>query len=243
MPKSLSYPRASLDRCLELAAAIHELGGESTLAAAAERLGLHVGGSFHAVVSSAVRYGFVSVRRGRLRTAPAYRAYRLAYDATEREQTLADALANVPLFKTLLERYAGRPMPAAHLDRLLVREHSVAERSAERVARYFLEAARSAGLLHGGVLRGRDAPHPASADIATLGGGPVAPRAATEPMFVPPRVGEPSVANTPDARRRVFTVHVAGPGLESRIEVADASDLELVRALVARLERACLDRP
>lgn len=233
MPRTVDYPRASLGRCLELAAAVHELGGECSLAVAAERLGARPGGAFHAVVSAAGRYGLVSVRKGRLRAEPAFRTYRLAYDDAERERTLASALAAVPLFRQLLDRFGGKTFPEGRLDRVLVREYAVPEHSAERVARYFLDGARAAGLLSGGQLRAARIDVPMGDESSTRTG-----RAA--------RTSEPSTrlaesANV-DAERDTFRVHVTGPGLDSRVELTNATDLELVRALFGRLERALRDR-
>lgn len=226
MPKAVDYPRAGLDRCLELARAVHELGGDCTLAAAAQRLGARPGGTFHAIVSAAGRYGFVTARRGRLRTEAAFRAYRLAYDAAERERALAGALGNVPLFRRLLERFAGRPLPEGHLDRMLVREYAVAEASGERVAGYFRDAVRAAGLLNGGVLAAHAAPG---------GDGPARPARGTPPPAV-------NADAAPAASRESFRVQVSGPGVESYLEIADAADVELLRALFAKLERAIRDR-
>lgn len=229
MPRTLDYPRASLERCLELAAAVHDLGDDCTLSAAAERIGARPGGAFHAIVSAAGRYGLLVVRRGRLRTDPVYRTLRLAYDAAERERAIASALANVPLFRELLERFDGAQIPQGHLDRVLVREYRVPERSAERIAGYFLEGARAAGLLAGGRLRAIDRSGGAREDAR-----PDAPRAVA-PQDAP--ASRDSV-ETPAMRAVGYRVHVAGPGLDSRVDVTGADDLDLVRALVAKLERA-----
>lgn len=230
--RTVEYPRASLERCLELASAVQALGGDCGLAAAADRLGARPGGAFHAVVSAAGRYGFVSVRKGRLRTEPAYRAYRRAYDAGEQEQVLAGALANVPLFRRLLERFGGRALPEARLDRLLVREYGVPEHSAERVAGYFLDAVRAAGLLHAGTLQ----PARTSGARAAETSGAREPRALGErDATAPPTPHSPSSSDT-------FRVHVQGPGVDSLVEVSNPEDLELVAALLAKLERALRER-
>lgn len=215
MPRIADHPRASIERTLELAAAVEELGGECTLEAAADRLGASPGGSFGALVSTAVKYGWISIRRGRLRAEPRYRAYRLAYDEAERRAALVDAMRDVPLFQRLLERFGGRTLPEDRLARLLIREFDVPEPAAGRVADWFVEAAVAAGLLAGGQLR------------STPTGAPEVSRGAAHP------------APEPDAKRSAgYSVRVSGPDLDSTVQIAELADLELARSLLAKVERA-----
>jgi hypothetical protein len=215
VPRIADHPRASLERTLELAAAVEELGGECSLAAAADRLGARPGGTFGALVSTAAKYGWIAIRRGRLRTEPRYRAYRLAYDEAERRATLTAALRDVPLFLRLLDRFGGRTLPEDRLARLLVREFEVPEANAGRVAAWFVEAAVAAGLLAGGQLRSSP-----TGDAETRRPAPGARAAAA---------GEP---------RGGYTVRIVGPDLDSTVEISETADLELARSLLAKVERA-----
>lgn len=215
MPRIADHPRASVGRTLELAAAVEELGGECTLEAAADRLGASPGGAFGALASTAAKYGWVAIRRGRLRTEPRYRAYRLAYDEAERRATLVDAMRDVPLFQRLLARFGGRTLPEDRLARLLVREFHVPESAADRVAGWFVEAAVAAGLLAGGQLRSTPTGAPEASPAPTRSpAGPEAPRG----------VG--------------YSVRVSGPDVDSTVEITELADLELARSLLAKVERA-----
>jgi hypothetical protein len=218
MPKVADYPRASLARTIELADGVERLGGECSMRAAADALGAKPGGTFGALVSTAAKYGWIAVRRGRLRTEPRYRDYRLAYDEAERRARLGDAVRSVPLFRQLLDRFAGKPLPEGHLARLLVREFAVPERIAERVAAYFVEAALEAGLLAGGQLR------------ATATGA--APRDAEHRGRLPP------AAPRFEAPASTYRVRISGPDLETTVDVLEPADLELVQSLLAKVTRA-----
>jgi hypothetical protein len=215
VPRIADHPRASLARTLELAAAVEELGGECSLDAAADRLGASQGGAFGALVSTAAKYGWLAIRRGRLRTEPRYRAYRLAYDEAERRGLLLEAMRNVPVFQRLLERFGGRTLPEDRLAKLLVREFGVPESAAGRVADWFVDGATAAGLLAGGQLR--------SSPTGEIEGERR------------PAGRQTAVA---DARSAAYVVRISGPDLDSTLEIREAADLELVRSLLAKVERA-----
>jgi hypothetical protein len=224
MPKVADYPRASLARTLELAAAVDRLGGDCTLEAAADELGARPGGTFGALVSTAVKYGWLTVRRGRMRTEARYRTYRLAYDEAERRAVLTDAIRAVPLFRQLLDRFAGRGLPEDHLARLLSREFDVPTNLGVRVAGYFLEAVLEAGLLASGKLRATPA-----GDRGTASSGSMAePRAAA--------------ARTGTRVETLYRIRVEGPDMDSTVEISEAADLDVVRSLLAKVERALRGR-
>jgi hypothetical protein len=219
MPRVVDYPRASLARTLELADAVERLGGECTLAAAGDELDARPGGTFGAVVSTAAKYGWVSIRRGRLRTEPRHRTFRLAYDEAERRATLVDAIRAVPLFRQLLDRFDGRTLPEDHLARLLAREFDVPAKAAERVASYFVEAVIAAGLLAGGKLR--------------------ATPAGERPVGAPSRAeAAPRAARPPSGDESIYRIRLQGPDMDSTVEIAEPEDLDVVRSLLAKVERA-----
>ena len=235
MPRIVDYPRAALDRSLELAAAVEELGGECSLEAAADRLGASPGGAFGALVSTAAKYGWIAIRRGRLRTEPRYRTYRLAYDDAERRAALTEALRNVPLYDRLLERFGDRTLPEDRLPRLLVREFGVPESAAGRVSGWFVDAAVAAGLLAGGQLRSSPTGTPARTVIPT---SPVTTSPAPTLTTTTPLTPGALAPSGGDARPLRYTIRISGPDLDSTVEVGELADLELARALLAKVERA-----
>jgi hypothetical protein len=236
MPKTTDYPRASLARTLELAAAIEDLGGECAQSAAAARLGAKPGGTFGALVSTAVKYGWIAVRRGRLRAEPRFRDFRLAYDEDERRVVLADAIRTVPLFRQLLERFAGRALPESHLAKLLQREYGVPERGADRVARHFVEALTIAGMLSG--TRVSAASRSPARSRGAHAKQPHADRATSEHDV--DANGDTSGSGIAGSRH--YRVRVWGPDVDSTVEIATPEDVDLVRTLLAKVERGLRER-
>lgn len=227
LPRTADYPRASLARTLELAAAVEELGGDCAQNAAAARLSAKPGGTFGALVSTSVKYGWIAVRRGRLRSEPRYREYRLAYDELERRTILGDAVRAMPLFRQLLERFAGRALPESHLPKLLIREYGVPERGAERVARYFVEAATAAGFLAGTQVASGARPRPHGRTAASNA-------AQREPSH--------RRVDSSDANDASYRVRISGPDVDSAIEIASTEDVDLVRTVLAKVERGLRER-
>jgi hypothetical protein len=203
MPRRADHPRASLAQALELASAVDALGGECTLDSAAARLDARPGGAFGARVSTAVKFGWIAVRRGRLRLTPAYRDLVRADDAARRT-LLRQALGRVPLYRRLFDRFAGRELPRDGLAALLVRDYAVPAATAARAAGWIADAMASV------------AAPPGESAVAAPGAAPA-------------------------ARGARYRITVRGPELDSTIELAGAEDLELVRALLAKVERALVN--
>jgi hypothetical protein len=252
MPRIADHPRASLARTLELAAAVEELGGECSQSAAAARLGAKPGGTFGALVSTAVKYGWVAVRRGRLRSEARYRDYRLAYDDAERREVLFTALQAVPLFRQLVDRFAGRTLPEPHLPKLLAREFDVPEAASSRVAGYFVEAAVAAGLLAGtqllaaptGDVTGNvDAESPARSGSRSSPARP-ATRSALRSVADDGRHGRESRPASEDAPSVAapYRISIVGPDVDTTVGVATPEDLELVRAALDKVARGLRPR-
>jgi hypothetical protein len=247
MPKIADHPRASLARTLELAAAVEELGGECSQPAAAARLGAKPGGTFGALVSTAVKYGWVAVRRGRLRSEPRYRDYRLAYNDAERRAVLFTALQAVPLFRQLVDRFAGRTLPEPHLPKLLAREFDVPETASSRVAGYFVEAAVAAGLLAGTQLRATpagvvgaepDADSPARIGSRALPARPVtASRSRSVEEERRHGRNSPAVSDKAPTEAASYRISIVGPDVDTTVGVATPEDLELVRAALDKVAR------
>lgn len=83
-------------------------------------------------------------------------------------------------------------------------------------------------------------PTPASTTKPVAGAAPAAPPAPSP--FITPTVGPDAVASptsealaTPDSL--LFRIQLAGPGLNTALEVVDVEDLALVRALLDKIER------
>ena len=146
---AVDYPHASIKKSLELAEAAHDLGGNCSVEMCADKLGKKVGGAFNATMSAAKKYGLVDVRHGQVTTTELFREYRLAYDDEERRQKLQYSFLGVPLFQTIYDRFHSGKLPVEIFEKFLVRELGVSEQNASRVAKYFIDGAKAAGLLSG----------------------------------------------------------------------------------------------
>jgi hypothetical protein len=136
MPKIIEYPRSSLKRGLELAETVDRLGGECTDQSAADHMGNKVGGAFSALIAAAVKFGLISVAKGKLKTEPLYQDYKLAYSEAEKQAALRRAFLTAPLFASITKRFEGQILPA-HFEKLLVREHQVQPDIASRLVCYY----------------------------------------------------------------------------------------------------------
>ncbi len=66
MSKTAYFPRASLNSCLELANAVYDLSGSSSIEMVAEKLDKKVSGAFSALIAAGVAFGLISNSRGQL---------------------------------------------------------------------------------------------------------------------------------------------------------------------------------
>jgi len=232
MPKLIDYPRAALKAALELAQAIDDLGGNSSIEMAAERLGKKVSGAFHAQISAATKYGLVTAKSQKLTSTPLYREIKLAYSEDERAQRMRQAVLNVPLFNEIYNRFAGKELPTSHFEKLLIREFGVPEEWASRVASYFIDAARASRFIdENNRLLGnsQDTGSPNEADGDTL----------------PQTIGatkSPGIAESPNQESvgsgSLYTVRISGPSLNTTIEIREAEDLEIVFAMLRKVAKA-----
>jgi hypothetical protein len=197
---------------------------------AAEKLNRKVSGAFNAVVSAAGKYGLVASRGARLETTALHRAIKLAYNDSERRSGLKTALLTPPIFSAIARRFSGKQLPVEHFDRLLIREFDVTEEIAGRVASYFIEGARQAGILSAGNVlelpRDGDADQRKEVDQRETeardedldDASPAAPRVAVE-------AGS-------------YSVTFKGPGLSSTVVLKDEDDVAIVEATLKKVLKA-----
>jgi len=223
MAKIIDYPRASLDNAMQLAEAVDSLGGSAKIAMAAEKMGRKVSGAFSAVVSAAVKYSLISSKEGRLSTTPVFRDIKLAYSEEEKRRHIRKALLSPPIFEAISKRFGGRELPIDHFDRLLIREFNVSDDIAPRVAAYFIDGARQAGLLNPdnslGDSFGSMHESGEEEDKETFDSTPAASKDAPE------EAGS-------------YSVTFRGPGLSSTVTLSDESDLAIVEAMLKKISKA-----
>lgn len=233
MPKIIDYPRASLKRALQLAEVVDRLGGECTDQSAAEAMGNTVSGAFRALAYGTVKYGFLSYSKNKLRLEPLYNDYKLAYSEADKQAALRKGFLAVPLFTEIAKRFEHQQLPP-HFEKLLIREHQVSQDLASRVAGYFVEGAKEAGILQGdGSINAwpqNVTLTPGTAGASLQAGAAAATTASATITPAPEPEPEPPVTNG-------YTVRIAGPGMDSKITIKDVDDIAIVNIMLKKIEK------
>lgn len=242
MPKQIDYPRATLKNSLELAQAVDGLGGRASPEMVADAMSRKVSGAFHALVSSAAKYGLVVNKKGQIEITELFRNYKLAYTAEEAASTLTDAYLNVPLFQEVFSRFEGNKLPVDHLEKLLVREFGVPDQMGSRVAKYFLEGAQQCELLGPDYVLSRGNDSPTNTDEKSDEYGEVSGFGDNNPREQQSRAqtdgSRTATASGPrPSTSKDYSVRITGPGMDSVISVQDEEDLTIVRAMLTKVER------
>lgn len=237
MSKIIEYPRASLKNAIELARDLDAVGGSSSWETVAEKSGRKIGGSFQALVASAVKYGFVTSSKGRMTTTELFREHKLAYTSQDEQRALRTAFLRIPVFARLVEQFRGRALPMEIFEKVLIREYGVPESDASRISGYFLEGAQSSGLLDGntvisetGVSTEEEPPKSSNQELspqAEVLASP-APSAVNAPAFGPAQTFSAS---------KDFVVRITGPGMDSQIQVSEIDDLQIVQVMLKKIAK------
>lgn len=227
MPKIAEYPVASIKKSLELAQAVDELGGSSTVEVCAEKLGKQVSGGFHQIIQSAVKYGFIVRKKGVLTILPCYRDIKLAYNENERTNLLQKAFLNVPLFQKVCNRFANQKLPVEILNKLLIKEFDVPEKMARLVKTHFIGGAKEVGLITPDNIIVLDR---GSQDDAIL-----SDMANQKNSFERDEIDsrESKVASSPNS----YIVKFLGPGINSTITINELEDLAIVKVILNKVEK------
>lgn len=228
MPKEIEYPRASLNKSIEMAQAVYDLGGSCKIESCAQQMKKKDSGAFRALVSAADKYGLVSNNRGDLSTTELFREYKLAYSEKDENEVLKKAFLGVSLFQKITDRFKSTKIPTGFFDKLLIKEFGVNDQIASRVSKYFIDGAKLVGILNeDGTLSVKD--------TAKMEGQEANDETSVNKKQAPDARGvmDVNIHKGSDA----YSVTISGPGIDSRIEVHEEEDLHLVDALLARVRK------
>ena len=232
MPKIVDYPRASLSNAVEVANAVYDLGGRSSIHTCADKMGKSVSGAFKALVSAADKFELINNQRGDLTCTELFNEYKHAYSEEEEKSLLQKAFLSSGVFLSLYERFRGRKVPTEILDRMLVREFEVPPQLASRISGYFVKGAREVGLLdvddqlfdnvHGNkIVPDDESVQPADSNISM------------QEQDIDNIKAEAEVSGiNPD----VYSVRFVGPGLNTTIEVTESYDLLIIDAVLKKIK-------
>jgi hypothetical protein len=224
MPKIVDYPRASLSNAVEVASAVYDLGGQSSIHTCADKMGKSVSGAFKALVSAADKFQLIENQRGELTCTELFNKYKHAYSEEEEKGLLQKAFLSSGVFASLYDRFRGRKVPADILDRMLVREFDVPPKLASRISGYFIKGASEVGLLDANhQLLDIESDHQAES-IQHVDAEISIQAQDTEKAEV--------LLNNPDA----YSVSFVGPGLNTTIEVTEGYDLLIVEAVLKKIK-------
>jgi hypothetical protein len=227
MPKFVDYPRGSLKRALEIAKAVQELGGSCPIETCADQLGIKVTGSFRSQLSAAIKYNFVNLQKGVLILTLHYKQLSLAYNEEEKIKLLRESVFNIPVFKSLYERFANGKLPINMLDKILIREFDVTQKIAGTVANYFIDAAREANLLNGDnsfvVLESGESNN-AFADPNIQ-----------EDNKIGSSVSAPTLVSSPQTNN--YFVSINGPGIQFQKELSSIDDFIVLNAIIQSIQK------
>lgn len=241
MPKQIDYPRASLRNSLELANAIHELGGKCSVGLAADKLGKKVSGAFQALIGSASRFGLVVNKKGQLESTLLFRNYKLAYSENEAKEALSKAFLTPPLFRSIFDRFEGLQLPLGHFENMLIREFDVPDQISSRVSKYFLDGAKQCDLIGPGNLLQQlsdtsihDAEDEDEDDSLQ-----------NRDMISASSDSDDVLNNQADAQEDIletgkFSVRIKGPGMDSVIVIHEEEDLDIVKAMLKKVGKKLL---
>ncbi|MCK5472764.1 MAG: hypothetical protein KAI59_01935 [Planctomycetes bacterium] len=185
----------------------------------AEKLGKQVSGGFQQIIQSAVKYDFITRKKGSLATTPLFKEIKLAYNEDEKKKLQQRAFLNVPLFKKLCERFNSHKIPIQHFDKLLMREYGVNDNMASRIKKHFIDGAKETGLM-------------SPDNKITLD---------NEPCETSDNNNFQSTENIQRKNEALsskssYTIKIDGPGINSVVSITDESDLAIANFILQKIE-------
>ena len=234
MAKSIEYPRASFKVAQEIAAAVDSLGGSCSLEMCAEKMGAKVSGAFNANTNSAIKFGLVNQKSGHLSTSTLYRDIKLAYTDDERRNLLINSFLSPAVFLKLYERFKNKELPIQMLDKMLIKEYEVDENAASRVKKYFIDGARSIGLIDS---QNQVIPFETNNSQATdqQEDVPSEVEILEESRGYTPQEIAPTVINLQETDE--FAFQITGPGINSKIAIREEEDFLILEAMIKKIKK------
>ena len=166
-------------------------------------------------------------------TTALFREIKLAYTETEKAEKIRAAFLSVPVFRDVYQRFAGKELPTTHFEKLLIREFGIPEDWGSRIASYFLDGAKAAGLWGDGnrlidVAKPNESTNVVEDENSfSLSAAPELKREVTS-----------FIQNEMENGGRNYVVRITGPSLNSSIEINEIDDLEIVNVMLRKVAKA-----
>jgi hypothetical protein len=231
MPKLIEYPSSSFSKAMELADAVDYLGGTCSIQSSADKLNKKVSGGFGMLISSALKHGLINRKREELSITELYREIKLSYTPEEKLSFLRQSFLAPVLYNKIYEKFKGKELPIPMLSKLLVREYSVDADAGSRIAGYFVEGLKYLDLL----LDNNKLVDISSVDPVEIKGDDVI-ETSIEPV---PQTNTYQLNNTSFVEvgnLSSYTIHIKGPGIDSRIVINENDDLLILDAMIKKIK-------
>lgn len=220
------YPYASIKQCMEFATAVDQLGGSSSIEMCAEKLDKRVSGAFRDIISSAVKYGFVTAKRGGgVQLAQTYKDIKLSYSEREKKHHTQKAFLKIPLFRKVCDRLNNQKLPIEFFDKLLIKEFNVKESHAIKVKGLFIKGARDVGLLAADNTLCYDCESKKDESVECVDYKVITDNS------ISPEINKPEVSSDS------YIVNIKGPGMNFTISIAEPDDIEVINVLLQNIEK------
>lgn len=109
-------------------------------------MSLKISGSFRALIASAVKFGFITIKSGTLATTQTFKDINLSYDVNEKQTLSINAFFNAPLYRKLYENFKGKTIPEDVFVKMLVKDYDVTG-APETVASVFIKGGEQLGFI------------------------------------------------------------------------------------------------
>jgi hypothetical protein len=240
MPKNLNYPLASFQKAYALSEAVDALGGSCTVENCALKMQRKISGGFMVIVSSAQKFDLVSFEKGIITISEEFKLIKHSYTNTERMALLRKAFLAPQVFSILYDRFKGKELPANMLDKILIREFSVEENTAGRVAGYFVEGLKTYGLLNGAnIVEETKEENEVQDEVEVV---PENKPTIAEKEIVKDPVPEKVNASFTGLKTEFYELQLSGPGIQSTFTLEDEEDLAIVEAILKKIRKVLKER-
>jgi hypothetical protein len=230
MPTVIEYPKASFKSALELAAAADSLGGSATSEICAEKMGNKLGGAFSYIVGAATKFNLITNKGGLISTSSLYRDIKLSYTEEEKTKLLITSFLLPPVFFRLYERFKGKELPIAMLEKMLIKEYNVDDSSASRIKKYFIDGAKLTGLLNAqNIIVVHEVNKPEAEIIESEEIQIIQENSNTS------HDSNITTINLSDLDEFVF--HITGPGINSKIAIREDDDFIILEAMMRKIKK------
>jgi hypothetical protein len=228
MPRSIEYPSASFKSAQDMANAVDALGGSCSTEMCAQKMGNKLGGGFNYIISAAQKFNLINHKSGQLAISQLFRDIKLSYTDAERNKLLISSFLSPPVFNRLYERFKGKELPVAMLDKMLIKEYEVDDNVAGRLKKYFIDGAKSVGLLND------------KNQLQLIEINPNEETNETETLQIIPdspilSESNSNIISLSDLDEYVF--HITGPGINSRVAIREEEDFIILEAMIRKIKK------